>query len=160
MIIAHLNIVLLTRAHSNSSFLTRKTRQFSINTTFNSSPQSSLQETTRAACGKERLDDDKRSPFMKRFEYIEHSIDHSFQLNYVLLIRKSGIRNSESGIRNPESGIRNPESGTRSRNSNWGKLGTTESSSAVKSFSIYNTRKRLIYSQHLRYYQDIVKLGN
>ena len=102
MIIAHLNIVLLTRAHSNSSFLTRKTRQFSINTTFNSSPQSSLQETTRAACGKERLDDDKRSPFMKRFEYIEHSIDHSFQLNYVLLIRKSGIRNSESGIRNPE----------------------------------------------------------
>ena len=89
------NIVLLTRPRSNSSFLTRKTRSFWINTTFSSSPQSSLQETTRAAYGKERLDDDKRSPFKKRFEYIEHGIYHSFQLNYVLTIRKSRIRNPE-----------------------------------------------------------------
>ena len=71
------------------------------------------------------------------------------------------IHDPESRIRNPESGIPNPKSEiwNRNRNINHGKLGNTGSSSAVKSSLIYNSRWRLIYSQHLRHYQDIVKLG-
>ena len=41
-----------------------------------------------------------------------------------------------------------------------GKVGNTETSSAMKYFSIYNLRWRLISYQLLRHYQDIFKLGN
>lgn len=42
------------------------------------------------------------------------------------------------------------------QNSNWGKLGNTETSSEVKYFMIHNSRWPPIYYQHLRYYQDII----
>ena len=64
-------------------------------------------------CIPRKMDDDIRCLFKERFKYKEHSFYHSFQLNYDLIIRKSGIRNQESGTRNLERGTRNPEPGTR-----------------------------------------------
>ena len=58
---------------------------------------------------------------------------------------------------NLESGIWNRK---RNRNRKRGKVGNTETSSALKSLSIYNLRWRLISYQLLRHYQDIFKLGN
>ena len=91
-------------------------------------------------------DDDIRSPFKKRYEYKEHISYRSFQLNDVLTIqiifafvcrsRQRGVRKTKkSRIRNPE-----PEQESGTDSSNRGILGNTESSSAVKSFLIYNTR--------------------